>query len=120
MIDDFPCKVSAINPLYTGKAGYSKLRVDGAGIFGNKKRSTFFPTTEWLPVPIVKKLQDVRCVITKKGFRRVDSGVPKTCRACAATVYHKSGDGLSRKQESRNREKVRSRSYCTSTYRGTR
>jgi len=55
MIDDVPCKITAITKSKPGKHGGAKAKIDGAGIFDKQKRSIIKPTSQKIEVPIIDK-----------------------------------------------------------------
>lgn len=55
MIDGEPCKIIGIDHSKTGKHGEAKYRVEGIGIFDDKKRSFIVPASHKVEVPIVDK-----------------------------------------------------------------
>ncbi len=57
LIDDVPCKVVAVNISKSGKHGAAKARVEGMGMFDNRRRSIIKPADAKVPVPILNKKQ---------------------------------------------------------------
>lgn len=55
IIEDSPCRVTNIQVSKTGKHGHAKARVEGVGIFDDKKRVIISPTHDKAEVPIVEK-----------------------------------------------------------------
>ncbi len=55
LIDDEACKVIAIDHSKPGKHGEAKYRVEGIGIFDDRRRSFIVPASHKVEVPIVDK-----------------------------------------------------------------
>lgn len=55
MIDDLPCKITAITKSKPGKHGGAKAKIDGAGIFDGQKKSIIKPTGDKVEVPLIDK-----------------------------------------------------------------
>ncbi|MEE8168099.1 MAG: translation initiation factor IF-5A [Candidatus Hydrothermarchaeales archaeon] len=55
MIDDEPCKIMSIQVAKTGKHGSAKARVEGMGIFDNRKRSFISPVESKTEIPILER-----------------------------------------------------------------
>lgn len=68
MIGGFPCKIRELNRAAPGKHGHAKLRTAGNGIFDDKKRETIYAAQNVVQVPVIQKLQEVRCVTRRDGF----------------------------------------------------
>lgn len=57
LIDGVPCKVVGVNISKSGKHGAAKARVEGMGMFDNRRRSIIKPADAKVPVPILHKKQ---------------------------------------------------------------
>lgn len=55
MMDDIPCKITAITKSKPGKHGGAKAKIDAVGIFDGQKRSIIKPTGQKVEVPIIDK-----------------------------------------------------------------
>ena len=55
VIDGEPCKVLSMTTSTSGKHGGAKARLEGVGIFDNKRRSVVKPADTEIDVPIVEK-----------------------------------------------------------------
>lgn len=55
IIESSPCRVTNIQVSKTGKHGHAKARVEGVGVFDDKKRVIISPTHDKAEVPIVEK-----------------------------------------------------------------
>jgi len=55
LIDGEACKVIAIDHSKPGKHGEAKYRIEGIGIFDDRKRSFIIPASHKVEVPIVDK-----------------------------------------------------------------
>ncbi len=57
MMDDAPCKITAYSTAKPGKHGSAKARVEGRGVFDNKKRSFSQPVDQKVWVPLIERQQ---------------------------------------------------------------
>ena len=57
MMDDTPCKITAYSTAKPGKHGSAKARVEGRGVFDNKKRSFSQPVDQKVWVPMIERQQ---------------------------------------------------------------
>lgn len=55
LIDDVPCKVVSINISKSGKHGAAKARVEGMGLFDNRRRNIIKPADSKVQVPMLLK-----------------------------------------------------------------
>ena len=55
LMDDEPCKVTAMDVSKPGKHGEAKVRIEGIGIFDNRKRSVIKPSGHKVHIPILDK-----------------------------------------------------------------
>jgi translation initiation factor 5A len=57
MMDDAPCKINAYSTAKPGKHGSAKARIEGRGVFDDKKRSLSQPVDQKVWVPIIERKQ---------------------------------------------------------------
>ncbi|MBS3760930.1 translation initiation factor IF-5A [Halodesulfurarchaeum sp.] len=57
MMDDVPCKITAYSTAKPGKHGSAKARVEGRGVFDDRKRSFSQPVDQKIWVPIIERQQ---------------------------------------------------------------
>ena len=57
IMDDAPCLITAYSTAKPGKHGSAKARIEGKGVFDNKKRSLSQPVEAKLWVPIIERKQ---------------------------------------------------------------
>lgn len=57
MMDDAPCVITAYSTAKPGKHGSAKARVEGKGVFDDKKRSLSQPVDAKIWVPIIHRKQ---------------------------------------------------------------
>ena len=57
MIDDAACKITAYSTAKPGKHGSAKARVEGRGVFDDKKRNFTQPVDAKIWVPIIERKQ---------------------------------------------------------------
>ncbi|MFB6282930.1 MAG: translation initiation factor IF-5A [Halobacteria archaeon] len=57
MIDDEPCVIKSYSTSKPGKHGSAKARVEGKGIFDDKRRSFVQPVDQDIQVPIINRKQ---------------------------------------------------------------
>lgn len=57
MMDDAPCRIDAYSTAKPGKHGSAKARVEGRGVFDNKKRNFSQPVDAKIWVPIIDRKQ---------------------------------------------------------------
>ncbi|MFB6125510.1 MAG: translation initiation factor IF-5A [Halanaeroarchaeum sp.] len=55
MMDDAPCKITAYSTAKPGKHGSAKARIEGRGVFDNKKRSMSQPVDAKIWVPMIER-----------------------------------------------------------------
>ena len=55
MMDGAPCKITAYSTAKPGKHGSAKARIEGKGVFDDKKRSLSQPVDAKIWVPIVER-----------------------------------------------------------------
>jgi translation initiation factor 5A len=57
MMDDSPCKINSYSTAKPGKHGSAKARIEGKGVFDDKKRSLSQPVDAKVWVPIIERKQ---------------------------------------------------------------
>ncbi len=72
LIDGEACKVIAMDHSKPGKHGEAKYRIEGIGIFDNKRRSMIVPASHKVEVPIVEKSSAQVLNITKDTVQLMD------------------------------------------------
>ena len=72
VIDGEPCKVLSMVTSTSGKHGGAKARLEGVGIFDNKKRSIVKPADTEIDVPIVDKKTGQVVAITGNNVQIMD------------------------------------------------
>lgn len=72
LIDGEACKIIAIDHSKPGKHGEAKYRVEGIGIFDNKRRSFIVPASHKVEVPIVDKNTAQVLSVTKDTVQLMD------------------------------------------------
>jgi translation initiation factor 5A len=55
MMDDSPCKINSYSTAKPGKHGSAKARIEGKGVFDEKKRSLSQPVDAKVWVPIIER-----------------------------------------------------------------
>ncbi|MFD1589256.1 translation initiation factor IF-5A [Halorientalis brevis] len=85
MMDDAPCKINAYSTAKPGKHGSAKARVEGKGVFDEKKRSLSQPVDAKIWVPIIERKQgqvvnveseDVAQVMDLETYETITMKVP--------------------------------------------
>ena len=56
-MDDAPCEIIAYSTAKPGKHGSAKARIEGKGVFDNKKRSMSQPVDAKIWVPVIERRQ---------------------------------------------------------------
>ena len=57
IMDDAPCEIIAYSTAKPGKHGSAKARIEGKGVFDNKKRSMSEPVDAKIWVPVIERRQ---------------------------------------------------------------
>jgi translation initiation factor 5A len=57
IMDDAPCEIIAYSTAKPGKHGSAKARIEGKGVFDNKKRSMSQPVDAKVWVPVIERRQ---------------------------------------------------------------
>jgi len=57
IMDDAPCQITAYSTAKPGKHGSAKARIEGKGVFDEKKRSLSQPVDAKIWVPIIERKQ---------------------------------------------------------------
>lgn len=55
LMDDEPCKIKSMDTSKPGKHGEAKVRIEGIGIFDNRKRSAIKPSGHKVTIPMLDK-----------------------------------------------------------------
>ena len=67
LIDNVPCRVVSVTTTKSGKHGGAKCRVEGIGLFDNRRKSIVKPADAKVQVPImIKKKAQVLAIIGDK------------------------------------------------------
>ena len=86
MMDDSPCKINAYSTAKPGKHGSAKARIEGKGVFDDKKRSLSQPVDAKVWVPIIERKQgqvvnvesaDVAQVMDLDTYETISMKVPE-------------------------------------------
>jgi len=72
LIDNEACKVIAIDHSKPGKHGEAKYRIEGIGIFDDRRRSFIVPASHKVEVPIVDKNTAQVLNVTKDTIQLMD------------------------------------------------
>lgn len=68
LIDDVPCRVVSVNVSKSGKHGAAKCRLEGMGLFDNRRRSLIKPADAKVDAPVVlRKQAQVLSVVGEKA-----------------------------------------------------
>jgi len=85
MMDDAPCKINSYSTAKPGKHGSAKARIEGKGVFDDKKRSLSQPVDAKVWVPIIERKQgqvvnvesdDVAQVMDLDTYETITMSVP--------------------------------------------
>jgi len=57
MMNDAPCKITSYSTAKPGKHGSAKARIEGRGVFDDKKRSLSQPVDAKIWVPVIERKQ---------------------------------------------------------------
>ena len=57
LVDDVPCKITSYSTAKPGKHGSAKARIEGRGVFDDRKRSLSQPVDAKVWVPIIERKQ---------------------------------------------------------------
>ena len=72
MMDDSPCKINAYSTAKPGKHGSAKARIEGRGVFDDKKRSLSQPVDAKVWVPIIERKQGQVVSVTDNDAQIMD------------------------------------------------
>ncbi|RDI72328.1 translation initiation factor IF-5A [Halopelagius longus] len=72
MMDDSPCKINAYSTAKPGKHGSAKARIEGKGVFDNRKRSLSQPVDAKVWVPIIERKQGQVVSVTDDDAQIMD------------------------------------------------
>jgi translation initiation factor 5A len=84
MMDDSPCTITAYSTAKPGKHGSAKARIEGKGVFDEKKRSLSQPVDAKVWVPIINRKQgqvvsvegDVAQVMDLETYETISLKIP--------------------------------------------
>jgi translation initiation factor 5A len=86
VMDDAPCKITSYSTAKPGKHGSAKARIEGRGVFDEKKRSLSQPVDAKIWVPIIDRKQgqvvaveseDVAQVMDLETYETITIKVPE-------------------------------------------
>src|SRR6056297_2950048 len=86
MMDDAPCEIDSYSTAKPGKHGSAKARIEGKGVFDDKKRSLSQPVDAKVWVPIIERKQgqvvnvesaDVAQVMDLDTYETISMKVPE-------------------------------------------
>jgi translation initiation factor 5A len=86
MMDDAPCKIQSYSTAKPGKHGSAKARIEGRGVFDDKKRSLSQPVDAKIWVPVIERKQgqvvnmessDVAQVMDLETYETITMQVPE-------------------------------------------
>ncbi|MDQ2054810.1 MULTISPECIES: translation initiation factor IF-5A [Halobellus] len=72
MMEDSPCKINAYSTAKPGKHGSAKARIEGRGVFDDKKRSLSQPVDAKVWVPIIERKQGQVVSVTDNDAQIMD------------------------------------------------
>ncbi|MFB6112224.1 MAG: translation initiation factor IF-5A [Halobacteriaceae archaeon] len=87
MMEDSPCRITAYSTAKPGKHGSAKARIEGVGVFDEKKRSLSQPVDAKIWVPIIERKQgqvvavesdDVAQVMDLETYETITIRVPES------------------------------------------
>ena len=85
MMNDAPCKITSYSTAKPGKHGSAKARIEGRGVFDDKKRSLSQPVDAKIWVPVIERKQgqvvsvesaDVAQVMDLETYQTITMQVP--------------------------------------------
>ncbi|MFB6142982.1 MAG: translation initiation factor IF-5A [Halorientalis sp.] len=71
MMEDSPCKIDSYSTAKPGKHGSAKARIEGTGVFDDKKRSLSQPVDAKIWVPIIERKQGQVVNVEGEGVAQV-------------------------------------------------
>jgi len=85
MIDGEPCRVTSFIKSKPGKHGAAKVRLEGAGLFDNKKRVLMKPADSNVNIPVIEKKKaqvlsvsgDIAQLMDLDSYETFDASVPE-------------------------------------------
>jgi translation initiation factor 5A len=92
MMEDSPCKINSYSTAKPGKHGSAKARIEGKGVFDDKKRSLSQPVDAKVWVPIIERKQgqvvnveseDVAQVMDLDTYETITMSVPADANLAA-------------------------------------
>lgn len=72
MMEDSPCKINAYSTAKPGKHGSAKARIEGKGVFDDRKRSLSQPVDAKVWVPIIERKQGQVVSVTDADAQIMD------------------------------------------------
>jgi len=72
MMEESPCKINAYSTAKPGKHGSAKARIEGRGVFDDKKRSLSQPVDAKVWVPIIERKQGQVVSVTDNDAQIMD------------------------------------------------
>ncbi len=84
MIDGEPCRVTNFTKSKPGKHGAAKVRLEGVGLFDNKKRVVMKPADSNVEIPVIEKKKaqvlsvsgDIAQLMDLESYETFDASVP--------------------------------------------
>jgi len=85
MIDGEPCRVTSFTKSKPGKHGAAKVRLEGMGLFDNKKRVLMKPADSNVNIPVIEKKKaqvlsvsgDIAQLMDLDSYETFDASVPE-------------------------------------------
>jgi translation initiation factor 5A len=71
MLDDAPCQIDSYSTAKPGKHGSAKARIEGRGVFDDRKRSLSQPVDAKIWVPIINRKQGQVVSVEDDGVAQV-------------------------------------------------
>jgi translation initiation factor 5A len=106
MIDGEPCKVTSFTKSKPGKHGAAKVRLEGVGLFDNKKRVVMKPADSNVEIPVIEKKKaqvlsvsgDIAQLMDLESYETFDASVPEELKGIidsgVEVIYWKFGNKL--------------------------
>ena len=84
LIDEEPCKILSINISKPGKHGAAKVRLEGVGLFDNKKRVVMKPADSNVDIPVIEKKKaqvlsvsgDIAQLMDLESYETFEASIP--------------------------------------------
>jgi len=89
MIDGEPCRVTNFSKSKPGKHGAAKVRLEGVGLFDNKKRVLMKPADSNVDIPVIEKKKaqvlsvsgDIAQLMDLDSYETFDASVPEELKS---------------------------------------